>query len=824
MKNFTLVIIAFVLMSTNAIGQFNISFDNGASLTSINTCGSTQTELYTITNNGGNTLDTVFVYINLDNGIVFDSLSTTSDFDTLSPFDPANPVFFFYDAINGFGSSPAFKDLDVKLRAECPIITTTGSKQIYDTATVYTSSTTYNSAPIDYPSSSSVIQFLGGGLDITNATVGQSYTRDIVFDISNVEYDGFLKITDSLLGTGYRIDSFTENSNFLNIVSRDLSNPQVGKVIVDCDNYAPEAVTLTITEHLTVVECLENGNGESRMICEMSCDTTDFCYNIKGANGVEGANVIPLSTDRPILTITELLNEEWATCSPDAINYKYQIINTGTSPALNVLLNPHLGSFNIVDTARINIYGDTSGIYFVDTGWLSRDYARQYLPSQYGYDCAISTGRTIWRNFGYMIPELAVGDTIFMEYETFHCCPPNDGDRTVFGWNQFFVKYHSACDDQYLYTSPRGNGNQFFDLQQEFNSTVTNMVGDTAFKLDIKDFRITNTASIIDNVPPINPHTAKLHTVLSLDSGLCYVDSTLQIESNNPNFNIAPITPESVWFDTLYPPTNEEPKIDVHALFCLDSNVWNNSDTNIFHEVLFSNTDFYFQLMGCDCPAELPQLSDATMTTYLRPDTCQSGCEYVINRTGTDITVQCPGCVTPGMVVTDVTVERLNTSFKDDDNTLLPDSVFSDVVNNWEKSLATEGDTIEFETRAVLFEGIFNTDSLRDSVSSVQLSYEFINAVYQITLSGLSLQETQLLQFTGMDVELIDGGSSSGWVTIPSNDISSFLQGNDIVTGADGNQYVNTSQMWIWFNRDTLFKYGISGDPNFAFEIGDRLN
>jgi len=469
------------------------------------------------------------------------------------------------------------------------------------------------------------------------------------------------------------------------------------------------------------------------------------------------------------------------TCTGQQKDWEFEIINISdytTIPEINFQLRNHRypRSLSIIYENDVTLTSSLlatagPGYDLIPDHILASNSSRPNVPGM-----ACDPNSDVLENIKFQVLQLAPGGSIKINFKTSKCCP-DDGPTFDYLYNSPIYFNHwqiesngfTACGVSLnpTVTTPASenaildlasgsiNGNGIIgthDLLQSvmFTPTVNDMTAPEAdfpaaysapeiIELNMNGYLASNALGMFGTTEDLQtlgytPTTPDISGILRVkircDKGLS-VENSLRFEYETAPGTITTWSP--IGFTNTatnqWPPENCE-NYDYVFYFNL-------SDLSNFTERLLflRKSDLYFNLIAC-CDATQPRafytisfdiLQDASCFTFTpSPPTCTSGCCWIpLKKVENSVSVHCPGCVAPGIIVRKYRMERTTLGFEDlnDDGLIdtsplpIPYSQGANF-NSYTKyskiyrNRSTHGDILEDRLSAVFYPGNNNDPDL----------------------------------------------------------------------------------------------------------------
>jgi hypothetical protein len=604
---------------------------------------------------------------------------------------------------------------------------------INDTITYNNSVTILSPYNVGYPFL--VVSALqGNNLHFTH--VGETTTRTFSYaNAGNTAFSGSITFNDimdcfpvninkiRLLVNGVAIDSVLSSSLFsLNFNSLNIS--------------IPPNQTFTIEEELFNFSCLADScgtNSGSGAVVNSNIQLNWGC-NLNLCKNTPSFASIQRDTNRPKINLFRIDPQgisPWdSICFNlpsnipfyDSTNLKWQtylLINTGDAIAFNV--QPRLN-------ANITNGFFTTDMLFLENIFFSHDdsliqvgYGNTTFQNNSCYETAIANNLTPISSITWHIDSLFPGDTMTLSFGTYRCCP---NDSTFFNIPKYF--------NTWAIEGNSGSGGAFI-AQDECGANLSILsdqddLANGLFKpneLRPKTIQVSQTL-----IEPISNLTG---TPNSCDTGattIFYVETTdfnifygnnsqlHQLFASNINQSIEGLLKVSIKTEVgLVVDSSTFSQIKIRKIGLTDwlpisvTQVQSFGGSGGIYEIIFDIQSFqnfdslktfitgsylHFPLTPC-CPfIETPvnySLSWHLQSLAFDCDTCWMALSQQVG----DVNVQCPGCITPGIIVKNVSFERMNFGYADADNNGRADFPLNPLnapPHIFSKRLSTPGDTM----------------------------------------------------------------------------------------------------------------------------------
>lgn len=593
-----------------------------------------------------------------------------------------------------------------------------------------------------------------------------------VYNTGTANYTGALGFLDNLSCTSaslvqIRISIENQDSTTIipAIVFDNINSADIAAGIINLPNDNGYTF-IHIEEDILITDCLNdddsnnciNNTALSEFDIAWGCDSTDLCKVIN-----QYTATITRDDTSPYIQVYRMepsgiepfeqlcLNDPQSLSSIQPSMYtkrKFAFVNEGDFPALNVniRLAEEGGNIQGNDFKNDMVFEQNVAVYDANGATI--------LPSTTGYALAATQTATecfteaINNNFlpissiMWQIPQFAPGDTLFLEYDVFRCCPQDSiyySEPAVFDeWvitvpqiigstGGFFSNECNALTSnfysfQVLDAPPEGPYSCPYPRSHALNMTHSNLTpistmtggpgtcnedGSQVFEVLTTSF---NSSTNIDGISQFFTPTLGgspmgiLRVNVILDQGLQYVSGdVLELVNNSSTSPIPILTPTAINLPTPLNPTQTIVSLEFDLI---SSPLSNYSELRNF----LLNSVLRFELTPC-CPA----INDHASYT-IQWDLNVSGpscfeCWVPLSRISRNINILCPGCVTPGIIVDNMSIERINFGWQDANNNGLvdvPQNAISDdsvLVIQSNKFTGMPGDTIQVEIGSYFQEG-----------------------------------------------------------------------------------------------------------------------
>jgi hypothetical protein len=493
-----------------------------------------------------------------------------------------------------------------------------------------------------------------------NANIGDVFYRSVTIqNTGNVPFNGVISITD-LFGSSAEIQNISiTGTTGVGISSLNFSN--VGNTATFSATISGlqglNNGSITITEQVKLINCLEGGLANSHLNFAWGCDLSDLCQLNTFNNGSgEDAPVVPI-VGGPVITVPHPPTLQY-TCTGTTQHLEYVFKNTGTATAKNLHLILHsnfIGDFNsIIDRNSVMVTAPAGILMTAGPGGLMTNSFPQLCSTPGpGFDPLDS--------ISYHFDLLPAGDSIVISFDYLKCCPSEPGffnletQGSIFNWWGGTMLYQNACGNSF--NTGFNTGGSAVKMTQQDITYFNNMAENNT-----ATFKVANKSLIISADLYNNFCDAQLKVKLKMDKGFHYVPGTMFMVASGGT---------STWYPLSVTPTTDTTCADNEVIatfaFCPQFNNYNELATFIIESTL------QFDLHTC-CLSEQP-LAYYTEETYFVPDTtCPTNCEMAIASISKGIAIHCPGCVTPGIIGQGYSVVRETLGLIDNDANGLPDS------------------------------------------------------------------------------------------------------------------------------------------------------
>ena len=482
---------------------------------------------------------------------------------------------------------------------------------------------------------------------------------------------------------------------------------------------------LILEETFVVSACL-GLDCESKVIMTWGCDTTNLCKT----RVPTPYTYLTQNCKKPVLRISRILppsnggNWYWdSSCTNTFTKWEFEVQNADTS-STTTLTNVHvilskndIGSYSFVNFDPGFSMGFANPLYGSPDSLPASD-SLTYTLIPLMADTFTRKGRFIpacLTNPNNDAPILSIdmriarfrkGDKFFFSFYTYQCCPSDielfDNMFSMNHWTITSYGFYCGSDgndsipaapyapaasippyydpfagrDQTTAISPYYyDGGADFGITQLFTPSVSSMsVPDTAI------FCVENTFILADNAfrdyqllfqyghnNNADSPTFRLIVDFDTDTGL-YVSQPDSISISGLGYRWYGTTLANNLFHT-------EVAFDIHDLGLLDTAIVGPHSGASAFKTFFEGSNICFPLSSY-CPAVQPKVG-VRIRTYLEPrwslhcDTCK----IPLYQDTTAISVHCPGCTTPGIIVHGSSMRRINFGLPDDNNIGLASSL-----------------------------------------------------------------------------------------------------------------------------------------------------
>jgi gliding motility-associated-like protein len=400
----------------------------------------------------------------------------------------------------------------------------------------------------------------------------------------------------------------------------------------DNDDYLEQNESVIVLDSFEVIRC-KNLNSDFRLT--WGCEGTT-CFT-QTSNGL-----VTISNKKPKLEFKVIQDDNLCFDSTDANVKQIQIVNTGDYAARN-------GRIDIFNAINIGFHSqvlskiDTSTIYYHIGAQGSHEKMRfdliDYVSNAAKFQCLgpNAIGRVI-----LLLPDIEVGDTVFLNWKTASCCPGNTcAQNFYFNRWKYKASYQDQClTDIFLNETWGSYGGYQYMRFNEFAPT------------DVLDKDTVQFTATVTNASLASPSArSELKVVIKLPKGATHSlnSKDLHFETHaggewNPNT----ITKSN---DTITAVFRGSPKI------------------------MLVRSELIIRFVG-DCSSKTDNASsNYEVNVYYNPDnTCTKGCEFqAYCYTGT-LKTHCSTTCSGGLRFSSFEIERSSYGLPDSDNDGLPDT------------------------------------------------------------------------------------------------------------------------------------------------------
>jgi hypothetical protein len=461
------------------------------------------------------------------------------------------------------------------------------------------------------------------------------------------------------------------------------------------------------------------------------------------------------------------------TCVNTETQWEFLVNNRGDAAARNVVLNltSVLGTYTYIREGTIEI--DTADGRFPQTIGVTVDSTLTTLLDTADFPGGILThcfdrlddtaGMMPIKNYRLFISEFDTGQNFVIRFKTWRCCADDNAYNTGVDFNRWRMPVtYRDCQNTYnasvvgasnaswlhdSYVGDTGQVTQTYrafnydnpaygaisshlydadsyddlELVQEFQQNVSDLTGQHgggcggSQMLSIKNMKFSSLAP------------SEYDTQLFTDGG---ANTAGGVVGTNPRgqFMIEFQTDTGVQLDLAHVPTitkggyvwypvtfNATTPYTVTAVFDMDDLPSSVIATSNDFRNFFINSFINFWLMGC-CPMSNPE-PNITVNTLFNPEINGKSCDACfvpLSQVDFDIQLHCPGCVTPGIIITEFELDRINLGFRDSDDDGIADggtptfitSGYGPLDSLWVNTKGSiVGDTLEGRAQAFLVDG-----------------------------------------------------------------------------------------------------------------------
>lgn len=704
-----------------------------------------------------------------------------------------------------------------------------------------------------------------------NGAKGQTIQRVLTYtNTGTAAFSGEIELETRLDCDSVVIDSMQiaidTNATFETLMPVDFetSNPDISSFIYNIANNSqsvPVGSKLKIRQFIRIIACLNGCNDRyatADYLFNWGC-SSDRCRSASNTARIakSGAPQLMIRRLLPVPNVTNPLIFWDVNCNGDQRQWKFRVKNTGSATIYNpqILLRSHGGNFYFIDPASISVdtvFLNTNHTPYSVTNFTNTTAGRPACLSQVND----FSGRT------WFLDYLAPGEYLDISFNLLFCCPSLDSfgtkhlnlwllkgtgidecynpvystsnsDTTIGEYNASF-----SGDHHISYNYMAGNGHII--LQQELEPIVSHLTGarnDTSCSAgDSAEFHVRNTKFEYRDYVNTIPYD---YTVLgNLLSNTYNADPNLMVPIGQIKIRIETGT------GLMLTKPGGSPLITMTKTLLAGSAVWRADSIVSSNDCSNTNAyDAYFNIDSCPgvstnglkgfrdfmnsswinfglkacCCAEATGPVPYKVFTWLNAQpisNCTSNCWIPLVKTEKSIHVHCPGCITPGIIVSSSNMVRHPSSygFKDgnDDGRADGNSVIAidtSYINNYPvaKNHSMAGDYV-VQTVTARFQdgddsngGISYATWLGDTCND-PFEYLYMEQVIPHSESNkFDLQACSLL------VTINRGGTSYGPLNIDGSDTSCIEK-----TG---------SKFFYKLTLSNLQSYGL--DSGYAFLPGD---
>lgn len=618
---------------------------------------------------------------------------------------------------------------------------------------------------------------------IISSFLGDTVIRKMVLtNTGSGVFDGYVKVKD-IYGPYVSVIDITIANADHSDVEYKVSNDSTGLFQAKINNLK-NGDSLFIIEKVVIDKCIKGEEGKSQIFVNWGCDVS-ACKKISPYPII--AQILK-SLKRPEILITKLISDE-NNCLNSNSSYTYIIKNIGQRPATDLnfkLASTDYNTYTYVHRDSLKLK-DTSGLRLLNN---VSNQLIPGIPKPFGFEHSCIINDPLY-NWLFTFENLFPGDSFLIQYDAFHCCPGGDTANvpiTFESWG-LGVDYKDECKEQTFSASSNQEGNPVAEFRQFYEQIITDMNG--RFK-ERQKFEIFNYGFSTDFYR-LNIDSAAFKVVLKVDTGLVYLPETLTLLSTYGKS----ITASDVRVELGGGVDGYKDSVLV-ATFILPDTF--DVDRNYFKRFM-RNSSVLFDLQA-ECPTRNP-VSRFTQEVYLIPDLrCNQACDILLSSVTSEISVHCPGCITPGWVSTGFNQKRITLGEKDEDNNRLPDS------ETYTKADPTKikanrflpGDTVVTSLSAFFQDGDpIVGKTINDLENNGAKSFKFDYA-YVSSRNNMG----KLFSVTGVKVVITDLNGSAGINLDPI-----YLPASTVTKVPNVKDSLPDALFFYDLSLDTLYKYGL---------------
>ncbi|MCR6640967.1 MAG: gliding motility-associated C-terminal domain-containing protein [Sporocytophaga sp.] len=618
---------------------------------------------------------------------------------------------------------------------------------------------------------------------IISSFLGDTVIRKIVLtNTGSGVFDGYVKVKDIFGPYVSVIDISVANADHSD-VAYSLANDSTGLFQAKINNLK-NGDSLFIIEKVVINKCIKGEEGKSQIYVNWGCDVS-ACKKISPYPII--AQILK-SMKRPEILITKVISDE-SNCLNSHSTYSYVIKNIGQRPATDLIFKLASADYNTYtyvhrDSLKLK---DTSGLKLLNS---VSNKLIPGVPAPFGFEHSCIINDPLY-NWMFTFENLFPGDSFIVEYDAFHCCPGADTANVPVSFEGWVlgVDYKDECKEQSFNASSNQEGNPVAEFKQFYEQIITDMNGRYNER---QKFEIFNYGFSTDFYR-LNIDSSAFKVVLKVDTGLVYLPETLKILSTyGKSITASDIKREIGGGVDGYKDSMLVATFILPDTFELDKNYFTR---------FMRNSSVLFDLQA-ECPTRSP-VSRFTQELYLIPDVrCNQACDILLSSVTSEISVHCPGCITPGWVATAFNQKRITLGEKDEDNNRLPDSeeyIKADPAKI-KANRFLPGDTVVTTLSAFFQDGdpiVGRTiqDLENNGAKSFKFDYAYVSSKNNMG---------KLFSVTGVKVLITDLNGSTGNHFEPV-----YLPASTVTKVSNVNDSLSDALFFYDLSLDTLYKYGL---------------